>query len=356
MLKKITCVGGSATGHYMAGLMAAKGFDVTLFDTEAYQANLDAVREKGGILLRGAMHCFGTPSLVTTCAEEAIRGAELISVHVMSDRHEEVARLIAPYLEDGQHILITPGNLGSFIFRRVFDEMHVTAKVTISEREGNLGPCRLTEPAEVTCGRPFTPKGFIASLPARDTPAVMNALQGIFDFSPNQNVLAGAMNAGNVIMHICSTILSATAIDRMGKEFSLFKWALTPATFSVMEQVQAERDRINDAVGYPNHKNMLFMAKRISQWEQHPEDRIFCSYMDGPCALDHRYLHEDCGCGAALALSIAKRVGVEAPVLTSLLVLAGTINGRNYIQDGRTLENLGFPAHMNMDEVHAAIE
>ena len=269
----------------------------------------------------------------------------------MSDRHEEVARLIAPYLHDGQHILIVPGNLGAFIFRRVFTEMGVTADVTVSEKEGNLGPCRLSEKAEVTCGRPFSPKGFISSYPASDTPKALAALEGIAEYKANDNVLVGTMNAGNVVMHICSTLLSATAIDRQGTDFSLFKWALTPSTFSVMRQVRDERNRINEAIGFPIHNDLYVMANKISRWEEYPENTTFRKYMDGPDALDHRYLHEDCGCGGALAVSVARRMGLPSPVLTALLVLAGAVNGRDYLTEGRTLENLGFGEELSFEDI-----
>lgn len=351
MIKKITSIGGGATGHYMAALMAMKGVDVTLFDTEAYWDQLDAVTGKGGIILRGAMHGIGMPSRVTTDAKTAIEGAQLISVHVMSDRHEEIARLIAPYIHDGQHILIVPGNLGSFIFRRVFKELGVTADVTVSEKEGNLGPCRLSEPAEVTCGRPFSPRGFVAALPSSDNGRVLDALTGLFEYQANDNVLVGAMNAGNVVMHICSTILSATAIDRQGDEFSLFKWALTPSVLSVMKQVRDERNKINETAGFPIHNDLYTMANKISRYREYPENTMFRTYMDGPNALDHRYLHEDCGCGGALAVSVAQRLGLPAPVLASLLILAGAINGRDYLRDGRTLENLGFDGDLTFGEI-----
>ena len=351
MIKKITCIGGGATGHYMAALMAMKGYDVTLFDTDAYKDKLDAVVKKGGILLRGAMHALGTPSLVTMDAAAAIHDAQLICVHVMSDRHEEIARLIAPHIQDGQHILIIPGNLGSFIFRRVFREMGVSANVIISEKEGNLGPCRLSEPAEVTCGRPFSPTGFLAALPAADTPRALEALPRELKYQANDNVLIGTMNAGNVIMHICSTILSSTAIDRQGDDFSLFKWALTPSTFAVMKQVRDERDRINQAAGFPIHNDLYTMAIKINNWKEYPENTIFRKYMDGPNALDHRYLHEDCGCGAALAVSVASRLGIPCPLLSALLTIAGAINGRDYLASGRTLENLGFGPELSLEEI-----
>ena len=77
--------------------------------------------------------------------------------------------------------------------------------------------------------------------------------------------------------------------------------------------------------------------------------------MDGPYALDHRYLHEDCGCGGAFVLSVAKRLGMQIPVLESLLGVAGAINDRDYINGGRTLENLGFPEGMTLEEIYSKV-
>ena len=129
MIQKITVVGAGATGHMVAGVMAMRGFDVTLVDNANFSAELNAVKELGFIQLRGCIRGSGSPALVTTDFAEAIPGAELIFVDVPADRHEEIARSIAPHVKDGQHILIVPGNLGSFVFRKVFQEMDVTAKV-----------------------------------------------------------------------------------------------------------------------------------------------------------------------------------------------------------------------------------
>ena len=74
--------------------------------------------------------------------------------------------------------------------------------------------------------------------------------------------------------------------------------------------------------------------------------------MNGPNSLDHRYLHEDCGCGGAFAVSAGKRLGLELPVLTAFLGVAGAINDRDYLEThGRTLERLGFPAEMSYEQI-----
>ncbi len=356
MIQNITVIGAGATGHAVAAIMSKRGFHVTLHDNEKFTKELEAVKETGFITLRGKVRGIGTPANVTYDPKEAVEGAEAIFVHVPSDRHEEIARSIAPYVTDGQHILIIPGNLGSFVFRKVFQEMGVTSDVTLTEKEGNFCPCRLSAPAEVTVGLPLNLKGKIASLPASDTEKVIKALEGIVEYSANRNVFEGVINAGNVINHIASTVLSAPQIDRTGKKFSLFQYAFTPSVVNCINKIAAERKTVIEAMGMTVHGVPTGMIGKVLDIDNHPEVHVFYEYMDGPDALDHRYLHEDCGCGGAFALSVAERLGLDMPVLRSFMGVAGAINDRDYINDGRTLENLGFGKEMSLEEIYKAVE
>ena len=305
MIKKITVIGAGSTGHAVAGIMSMRGFQVTFHDDDRFRSRLDAVKDLGFIQLRGKIRGFGTPVKVTTDPAEAVRDAEVIFVDVPADRHEEIARRIAPFVEDGQHILIIPGNLGSFIFRRVFNEMGITANVTLTEKEGNFCPCRLTAPAEVTVGLPLKLKGKVASLPSSDTERVLKALEGVVEYSANQNVFEGVINAGNVINHIASTVLSTAEIDHKGDKYSLFKYAFTPSVVHCIRKISEERNAVIEAMGMTVHGNPTGMIDKVLHLDEHPEINVFYEYMDGPNSVDHRYLHEDCGCGGAFALSVA---------------------------------------------------
>ena len=355
MIQKITVIGAGSTGHAVAAIMSMRGFQVTLHDDERFSDALNAVKELGFIQLRGRIRGSGSPALITTDPAQAVRGAQTIFVHVPADRHEEIARRIAPYLEDGQHILIIPGNLGSFIFRSVFRELGVTAKVTLTEKEGNFCSCRLTAPAEVTVGMPLNLKGKVASLPASDTERVLKALDGVVEYTANRNVFEGVINAGNVINHVASTVLSAAEIDHRGSGYSLFKYAFTPSVVHCIRKISEERAAVIAAMGMTVHGAPMGMIDKVLHLDEHPEVHVFYEYMDGPSALDHRYLHEDCGCGGAFAVSVARRLGLEMPVLSSFLGVAGAINDRDYLRDGRTLENLGFPEGMPLDEIYQQI-
>lgn len=353
MIKKITVIGGSSTGHAAAAIYSDKGFEVTLYDSAAYEEALNKVREIGTIQLRGKVRMIAPIAHVTTDPAEAVKDAELIAVHVMSSRHEEVARAIAPYVHDGQHILIVPGNLGVFVFRKVFDEMGVTAKVTLTDQEGNLCPCRLTGDAEVTVGMPLKPKR-IASLPSSDTARVIEALEGVWDFKANKNVFECTLNANNVVMHIGTSVLATARIEDMGDDFILFQHGFTPASVRVGHLIREERLQVLNALGVEEHANPLGMYDKVTHPDEHPEISVFRT-LSGPNCVKHRYLTEDCGCGAALLLSFANRLGIKMPVLKAFVDVAGIITEEDYMADGRTLENLGFGPDMTVEEIMAAV-
>lgn len=353
MIQRITVIGAGATGHSAAAFLTLRGYSVTLYDDERFASRFDDIRRLGGITLRGEAHGTAMPACMTTDPAQAVRGAEAIFIHVMADRQEEVGRKIAPYLEDGQHIVLVPGNLGAFVLRSVFREMGITARVTLTEKEGNFCPCRLTAPAESTVGLPMDTGGRACSLPASDTPRVLKALEGVVEYASNRNVFEGVINSGNVINHIASTVLSAAEIDRRGDAFSLFKYAFTPSVLRCIVKIRMERQAVLRGMGMEEHEDPMDMIERVLHLEEHPEVATFYEYMYGPNALDHRYLHEDCGCGGAFAVSAGRRLGLELPTLASFLGVAGAINDRDYLgKNGRTLETLGFPPEMSMEEIY----
>lgn len=353
MFRTISIFGGGSTGHAAAAYFTLKGFEVTLCDTEEFAPRFQAIRENGGILLRGKERGFAPVHCVTHDFAAAARSADLLISCVVARRHEEIARAVAPHLHDGQHILVSPGNLGSFVFRRVFEELGVTAGVTLSELEGNLFPARLTGAAEATVGMPFRAKSFSA-LPARDNQKVIDAYAGCIEMTPCVNVFDCVINSNNFVTHLGATILSACLIDQKGEKFNLFTDALTPASIRLAELASAERRRVIAAMGYQEHSDPMIHMNRLLDPEHNPQLDVFLT-LDGPYDTAHRYLTEDGLCAGAFAVSAARRLGVEAPLLEALVVMAGQLNAQDYMACGRTLENLGYPGDMTLPQIIATL-
>lgn len=355
MIQNITVIGGGSTGYAATAFFAAKGFQVTLCDNENFTGVLEDIKEVGGILMRGRAGCgFYTPAAVTTDHEAALKNAELIMVCVPAMRQEEVAGAIAPFLKPGQHILLSPGNLGSFGFRRVLSENGIDPEANIiAELEGNLCPCRISGKAEVTIGLPIRTKK-VAALPGSKTAEFIAFTQGVLDFVANRNVFEGALLSDNFVLHIGTTLLSAAKIEEMGENFILFQHGLSDAAIHCTEAIRQERKALVGKFGLEERDSATEFFEELRDWRNHPEYSVFRT-LAGPDSLTHRYVAEDCWACGALALSCAERLGLPMPTLRAIIQLASSINGADYAGEGRNLKNLGFDDALSMEEIVARI-
>lgn len=338
--KKIAVFGGGSTGLTAAGYFGRQGFETALCDTEAYAPVMDAVREKGGVTLTGMETGFGPVATVTHDPAEALSGASLIFICVTANRHEEIARWIAPWLEDDQHILISPGNLGCFLFDRVFREMGITRDVTISVLEGNLFPCRLRENATVLVGLPFGKKR-IAAYPSADTGRAIQAFRPAAEFLPARNAFDCAVNFTNFVVHIPSTVLSATAAEKTGYGFNIYESGITDGVLSCAEKLEEERETLAKAMGLEAMPGPLKLMQDIAEYEKHPYLECF-HQLEGPDGIHHRYYTEDTLCNGAFLLSVADALGVDMPLLRSFVTVTSAMLCFDFRSHGRTLASLGF--------------
>src|SRR4030042_2147305 len=74
----------------------------------------------GEIKATGVMEGVVKLNLATTDFQEAMRGIKTIFIAAPSFAHSVFASYCAPYLEDGQIIVMTPGTLGSLVLAKEF--------------------------------------------------------------------------------------------------------------------------------------------------------------------------------------------------------------------------------------------
>jgi opine dehydrogenase len=347
--KNITVLGAGSTGHAAAADLALAGFRITLFEQPQYKERLQAISERGGILIQGvARQGFAKISKVTTQIVEALTESDIIIVAVVATRHAEIAELCAPYLRDHQTVLITPGNAGSLIFARKLSEKGVKSKVCTAELEGNLYPCRLVGPAEVLVALPAKTK-YIAAFPAKDNQRVVDELRDVFDVLPATNVFETALNSPNVVIHLAGSLLNSGPIELSGGEYYLYKVGLTPSVLKCIEGVHAEKRALFEALGYADRSPLEFV-KKVARQTEFPELTTFRELV-GPTSLQHRYVREDAATGMSLVVSLGKMVNVSTPLSSALVALASAINQVDYLKKGRTLENLGLTG-LNVEELN----
>ena len=189
-------IGAGHGGKAMAAHLAIMGFRVVLYNRTF--DHVAVLKARGGIELEsseGGPHGFGTLAEVTSDLNEALQDAQMIMVVVPSSAHADVAKKIAPYLKDGQIIVLHPGRTcGALEFTKVLHDCECSADVTVAEAETFIYASRSDGPAQA---RIFRIKEAVpmAALPATRTQVVLDAIHPAYpQFIDGTNVLHTGLN------------------------------------------------------------------------------------------------------------------------------------------------------------------
>lgn len=338
----IAVLGAGHGGLAMAGHLAFMGYEVNLFNRG--EERLWGVRSSGGIELTGLVSGFGPIKLITNDIKEALSNADLIMVVVPATAHRYMAEHAAPYLRDGQIIVLHPGRtLGALEFKQVLSANKSTADVIISEAQTFLYASRAVGPAQV---RIFGIKNSIpvASIRAHLIPVVIRQLRYFYpQFVPGDNIFKTSFDNIGSVFHPALCILNAGWIED-DAEFQFYHEGATESVVHVLENVDQERIAVAEALGihaisalqwfymaYSTTGNTLFEAMR-----KNPGYRGIMA----PRTLKMRYIEEDVPCSLVPISSVGKMFGIATPTIDSLIHMAGILNKKDYYALGRTVEKL----------------
>ena len=339
----IAVLGAGHGGMAMAGHLAMMGFEVNLFNRG--EERLWGVKSSGGIELTGEVAGFGAVKMATTSMEEAISTANLIMVVVPALAHRWIAVQAAPFLRDGQIVVLHPGRtLGALEFKQVLASLKVTADVIISEAQTFIYASRAIGPSQVKI---FSIKHSIpvASIRAYLIPMVIAQLRKFYpQFVPGDNIFKTSFDNIGSIFHPALCILNAGWIED-DAQFQFYHEGATESVSLVLEKVDSERIAVAEALGiraissrewfymaYSTAGNTLFEAMR-----KNPGYRGIMA----PRTLKMRYIEEDVPFSLVPIASVGKMFGIPTPTIDSLIHLASVLNNRDYLNEGRTTDSLG---------------
>ncbi len=348
-------LGGGNGGQSLAGDLAERGFHVAAIFDRFPQA-VAAVGQRGGVELVGPVRSgFGKIDLATSDLGQAVAAGDVLLVVVPAYAHEWMAENMAPHLRDGQTVVLVPGYPGSsLIFRRIFRQKGVTARVLIAETVSLPYATRLVGPAQAGI------KGIkrvlqIAALPHGDTARVLDVLKpALPQLEPTDNVLVTAMNVSNPIGHVPTYLLNLGRIEgAMPKgHFDWHDWA-TPRIKKVSIGIDNERVQVAAALGVH-----AYTKAELSQMQYAGEAwKIIQPAGEIPASsetIPDRFITEDVPHGLVPVASFGRILGVPTPVIDSLIWIACTVQGVDYWKEGRTLEKMGL-AGLSVDQIKQSV-
>jgi opine dehydrogenase len=355
----IAVLGGGNGGHAIAANLSLAGFKVNFFELPQFAESFEKVLRTKEIQIQGiSIDGVAKLNLATTDIQQAIKDAEVIFVITPAFGHKAMAEVCAPFVQDGQIIVLMPGSGGSLEFINIFKQKKVKREVTFAESCTLPYGARLKGPGHVSVliNAMILPTGVF---PSKKTEEVIPKLKQFYSMIiPAKDVLEAAINNPNPIVHPVATLLSATRIEHSKGEFYLYAEAMTPAVARTYESLNQERLSICKALGYKLHHwdNLEFKDYNLGETEEECRYRILNTSMDaafgkdgiyagikmkGPEHLKDRYVTEDVPYGMVLLSTLGDLLGVPTPTHDAVIQLASIINRTDYWKTGRGMKQLG---------------
>lgn len=353
--RNIAVLGGGHGARTVAADMALSGHRVTLFEMERFSDNVQAIFDTKEINLEGNIR-NGCAILAHTThnIKEAVSDKDLVLIVVPAFAHAEYARLIAPHLSDGQNFVLIPGTFGSLEFVHTLSSSGRKVDITVSELDTLPYATRIVGPNTVRVYHRL-PTFCIGVFPSRKTNEIVSIMKGLY---PNTEVAKNVLEAGlsncNPVIHPLGVLLNAGRIEYSRGEFWYYEEGITPSTAKAMEALDEERKAIGRKFGL----ELMGMAEALHAVGYGPKGDLWetlkgskgLTPIKGPTSLSNRYVTEDIPVGLVCWSQLGEQLGVATPLMKATVEIGIAISGRDYWQEGRTLEKCGIKG-MSADEI-----
>ncbi len=357
---KITIVGCGNSGLVHAAKLIERNIEVGLLKTSDSVNGkfFELMCQEGGFNVKDETNhgrvFFAKPAFITRDVEKAITFADIIMVMTTTLQHEQIARMIAPYIKDNQVIVLVPGYMGSLIFKK-----HIHKKVTYSEWETTAYNGRIMDLfVRITF---YNPRNAISVLPVSQSEQVLSLLSGLFENTRylRHHILESAMHNPNMIVHPIGMLFSAARIEHSHGEFWMYKEAFTPSVLQVIHDFDEQKNQLLTAFGC-EPLNYFEAAKwrNVNDLSIDAMDafRSFAKAANkGPAKIDHRYLNEDVPNGMGLFASLGKAAGIDTSIADAIITLAGSLLQKDFRSEARTIQSLLGKDNITKEEICDAI-
>ncbi|MCF8062090.1 MAG: NAD/NADP octopine/nopaline dehydrogenase family protein [Deltaproteobacteria bacterium] len=344
-VKEIAVIGGGNGALTTAGDMALAGFNVRMWT--AFPEEYGDLYDTRIVRLKGLGRTGEAPiTTVTQDLGEAVAGADVICSPSPAFAQESVASQLAPHVEDGQVVFLSPGSMGGYVFAKTFRDQGVNRDVAIAEPGTLPYLTRKTAQDEVLVSG-HAVRLPVGVFPSGRTDTAIERLQALYPaIHAVENALSVALLNVGPIIHSCLVLLNTGPIEHFDS-WDIHNEGTTASVKRLILAHDEERIAVRKALGFESHHYPF--ADHYNQEGEEPwmygrkahTDLVESESWRESLDFSHRYITEDVKCNLALLTSIGDFAGQDTPIADSLLTLIGVVAGEDFRRTGRTLESLG---------------
>ena len=365
---KLAVLGGGNGAFAFSAHLSSMGHEVNLFEIPEYADTIREVKKTGGIELEANKEInlplsvkegFQKLNKITTEISEAVKGVEIIMIVIPALAQRRFFKILIPYLEEGQTIFMSPGNLFSSIeLAHMIGSDRIKKQITIAESPTLLYGAVKTGPNKVIVKCVKENFG-VSTFPATANDEFMVLMKEIYPslLKKATNVIETGLNNPNTMHHAPIMLMNAGRIESTNSEFLFYSEGTTPSIAKVIDAMNRERLALGKALNL----DLLHMADLLTDWyysqgfergwstlEVLQKNPIYSRI--APKTMQYRFLMEDVPFGLVPMASLAELAGTPNEVMKMMIGLTNLVNEVNYYRVGRTLSGLSL-ADLTVDEL-----
>ena len=216
-------------------------------------------------------------------------------------------------------------------------------RVFTAEAQSLVYACRASgREVNVIGAKTFVP---VAAYPTRDTQHVVETVRELFEcFEAAPSVLHTGLENIGAMFHPAIVVFNAATIER-GQPFFFYQ-DMTPRVAAFLGRIDAERLQLGEAFGIRLHSlfdwiKLAYPATEGATLCDRLRNNPAYHEIAAPTLLRSRLLTEDVPTGLVPMCSLGEAVGIEMPLMRSIVDLSGALLDADFWSTGRTLDKLG---------------
>ncbi|MGB5824699.1 MAG: NAD/NADP octopine/nopaline dehydrogenase family protein [Proteocatella sp.] len=356
---KYAVIGAGNGGQATAGYLAAKGYEVRLFDF--LEDNVSKLKKVGSIELSGALEMTGTPKLISGNMQEVIEGVDMVIVVNPSTYHGKIAAECSKFITENQVVLLHPAStFGAFAFKKALEDNGCHKKITIAETNTLLFACRATEMGKVMVGG-VKDRLIAAAFPADQNDRIYELIgHAIPELVMGENVFVTSMDNTNPLVHPGPTLMNCNWAES-GFKFKYYHDGIGETMGAFIEKMDRERIAIGEKMGLELGKNIYSMymqyeteydtvGANLSEVFKKVDayDSIYAS-----SNIRSRYIYEDVPTGLIPFVELGRLVGCKVDSMNMVVEMCCQVLDEDFWnkEESRTLAKLGLEG-MSAEQIY----